>query len=51
MGFVKFLTVNCQGLGNIEKRKDVFPFLKSKNYDIYCLQDTHFTSEIEKNDR
>ena len=47
MGSVTFLTVNCQGLGNIEKRKDVFHFLKSKNYNIYCLQDTHFTSEIE----
>ena len=51
MGSIKFLTVNCQGLGNIEKRKDVFHFLKSKNYNIYCLQDTHFTSEIESSIR
>ena len=45
------LAVNCQGLGNIEKRKDVYHFLKSQNYNIYCLQDIHFTSEIESSIR
>ena len=32
--------MNCQGLGNFQKRKDVINFLRS--YDIICLQDTHF---------
>ena len=31
----------------ILKKKKMLHFLKSKNYNIYCLQDTHFTSEIE----
>ena len=30
------------------RRIDVFEYIKSKNYDIYCLQDTHFTVENEK---
>jgi len=44
---IKILSVNCQGLGNMEKRKDVFSYLRQKNYNIYCLQDTHFTKEME----
>ena len=47
MDSLKILTVNCQGLGDINKRKDVFDYLKTKNCDIYCIQDTHFTCEIE----
>lgn len=44
---LKVLTLNCQGLGDINKRKDVFNNLKSKNCNIYMLQDTHFTKEDE----
>lgn len=44
---LKVLTVNCQGLGDVNKRKDVFNNLKSKNCNIYMLQDTHFTKEDE----
>ena len=51
MGSVKILSVNCQGLGNTEKRKDVFNLLRSKSYNIYCLQDTHFTCDAEKDIR
>lgn len=46
MNEIKILTVNCQGLGCQEKRKDVLKFLKSKRCDIYCLQDTHFVENI-----
>jgi exonuclease III len=42
MASVKILSVNCQGLGNIVKRTDVFNYLKKKQCNIYCLQDTHF---------
>lgn len=49
MGSLKILSVNCQGLGDIEKRRDVFNFLKSKKCNIYCIQDTHFTNESEMN--
>ena len=48
---VKILSVNCQGLGDIAKRRDVFNYLRSLNYNIYCLQDTHFSSDIENDVR
>ena len=44
---VKILSVNCQGLGDIAKRKDVFNYLRSLDYNIYCLQDTHFSCDTE----
>ena len=31
MASVRILSVNCQGLGNIVKRTDVFNYLKKKN--------------------
>ena len=43
---IKIISANCQGLGDKNKRKDVFSYLRSKNYNIFCLQDTHFTPEI-----
>ena len=46
MDEVKIISVNCQGLGSQEKRKDVLKFLKSKKCDIYCLQDTHFVEDM-----
>ena len=45
---LKIISVNCRGLGDSGKRKDVFSFLRNKNASIYCLQDTHFTKQIEK---
>ena len=48
MASVRILSVNCQGLGNIVKRTDVFNYLKKKQCNIYCLQDTHFTRENER---
>ena len=41
----KVLTVNCQGLGDSKKRKDVFMYLKAKSFNIYFLQDTHLTKQ------
>ena len=41
-------SMNCQGLSNNDKRKDVLNFLKQRRYCIYCLQDTHFTEKEEK---
>ena len=38
---LKIISMNCQGLRNSSKRNDVLNFLKSKNIDILCLQDTH----------
>ena len=43
----KILTFNCQGIGQVNKRLDIFNYLKSKNCQIYCLQDIHSTSNTE----
>lgn len=45
--YLSILTLNCQGLGDINKRRDIFKFLKSKSYYIYFLQDTHFVEKEE----
>ena len=39
------LSVNCQGLRTFSKRTDVINYLKDKNPDILCLQDTHWLPE------
>lgn len=44
---IKISTTNCRGLGDFLKRKDVFNYLRSKKHGIYCLQDTHFTKNLE----
>lgn len=43
---LKILTANCQGLGDPNKRKDVFKILKTKKYNIYFIQDTPNTNTI-----
>ena len=45
---IKILSANCQGLGNFEKRKDVFKYFRNMKASIVCLQDTHFVSSNEK---
>ena len=47
MSNLKIVSVNCQGLGDPGKRRDVLNFLKSKKCNIYCLQDTHFKKDLE----
>ena len=44
---LKILTYNVQGIGGISKRTDVFDYLQNMNFDIYCLQETHFKDEDE----
>ena len=34
-------------LGDSKKRQNVFMYLKAKNYNIYFLQDIHFTKQDE----
>ena len=45
---LKICSLNCQGLGNFKKRKDVFQYLRKSNCSIFCLQDTHFDKSLEK---
>ena len=44
---LKILTYNVQGIGGISKRTDMFDYLQNMNFDIYCLQETHFKDEDE----
>ena len=44
---VKIVSVNCQGLSDPRKRRDVFHYLRQKSYSIYLLQDTHFDPKME----
>ena len=44
---LQIVSYNCQGLNSVEKRRDVLNYLKSKKGNIYCLQDTHFTTKDE----
>ena len=44
---IKICSLNCQGLGDIKKRRDVINYLRNLKYSIICLQDTHFTKGIE----
>ena len=48
MGSVKISSLNCQGLGSFQKRRDVFQYLRQKEYNIYFLQDTHFDKMSER---
>ena len=48
MANLKILSFNTQGLGDYFKRRDVFQYLRQKNYSIYFLQDTHFEKNKEK---
>ena len=41
--FIKISTMNCRGLHDNAKRKDVMNFLRKEGNQILCLQDTHFT--------
>ena len=44
---VKIVSMNCQGLSDPRKRRDVFHYLRQKSYSIYLLQDTHFDPKME----
>ena len=47
MDKISICSVNCQGLGNPSKRREVFNYLRNKSYSLLCLQDTHFTKNME----
>ena len=45
---LELVSLNVRGLGNSSKRADTLNYLKSRNYSIYFLQDTHSTDREEK---
>ena len=46
---IQILSANCRGIQSKKKRYDVINYMKSKNPDILCLQDTHLITEEEFN--
>ena len=48
MGKITVASVNCRGLGNVQKRRDVFHYLRQKRYSIYFLQDTNLDPKLDK---
>ena len=42
------MSCNCQGLGEFQKRRDLFQYLRQQNCSIYFLQDTHFVKKLER---
>ena len=44
---VTVISMNCQGLADPRKRRDVFHYLRDKSYSICLLQDTHFDPKLE----
>jgi len=43
----KALSLNVRGIRTFEKRKSIFNWLTKQNSDIYFLQETYSTEEIE----
>lgn len=48
MSVIKITSVNCQGLNDNLKRRDVFQYFRHQNCSILCLIDTHFTLDMEQ---
>ena len=47
MTTLQICSMNCRGLADIKKRKDVFHFFRKSPYDIIMLQDIHCSKERE----
>ena len=47
MSNLKIFSLNCRGLSDTAKRRDVFHYLKKYNTHIICLQDVHWVNEKE----
>ena len=48
MGDLKVMSLNCRGIHTKHKRLGVLKHLKDLNYNVYCIQETHFTPEQYK---
>ena len=44
---VKVYSLNARGLRNKDKRREIFAFIKRKQYDILLIQESHGTQDIE----
>lgn len=48
MSEIKIISVNCQGLNDNLKRRDVFQYFRHQNCSTLCLIDTYFTLDMEQ---
>ena len=48
LSLIGFVSLNCKGLDNRSKRKNVFLFLRKKSASILLLQETHSTEQSER---
>ena len=39
---------NCRDLNSRQKRRDLFQLLRTRKYNIVCLQDVHLENKVEK---
>lgn len=46
MNELKIVSLNCRGLNNSNKRRDVLDYLGKTKGDIYCLQDVHWNERL-----
>lgn len=44
---IKISSTNVRGMHDFQKRRDLLHHLRQKKFQIYCLQDTHFTENLE----
>ena len=45
---ISIFSMNCRGLADKRKRRDVFDYLRNKKCNIYCLQDIHIDKKLER---
>lgn len=44
---IKISSTNVRGINDFQKRRDIFQYLRQQKFQIFCLQDTHFTESLE----
>ena len=44
---VILVSLNAQGLCSSDRREVAFQFFNRKKFDVMCLQETHWTSDLE----
>lgn len=44
---ISIYSQNARGLNCSQKRRDVFQYLRQKNFNIICLQDVHLENNME----
>ena len=45
---INICTLNCRGLRDKRKRRDLFKYLKEMQYSVCCLQDVHWDNKWSK---